>query len=348
MDTISSHGIKALLDEGLLPMSSLNAKSVEGAEDATDKLIPWLKKYVADPDVEEGFKIVLCRDAKAGEMEIGSFTFALGQSEDEVVGEIIDDAEEDALRYLGKIKYSVKIPGRKAKVIFALRVNSDIDDSSSFEEFDEELPNARGIVGQTMRHSEVFAKEMVKAATGDRNMTQEMIRELRDENIQLKRQWFEGQKLIEELRSLQFQRDMEIEKFRRTEHMKEEGLKLLKLLGPNLVNKFLGGGAAAAAEMGGRSPAELMVQGLLESLDDDQKKKMLEILNPLQVSTLMELHQYGEERKAKEAEMQAQAQAAVGPHFRGGQAPSPPPSPFAAPYTFNQPPGSPPPSPPSR
>jgi hypothetical protein len=129
--------------------------------------------------------------------------------------------------------------------------------------------------------------EKSELETGDRNMTQEMIRELRDENTQLKRQSFEAQKLIEEFRSFQFQRDMDIEKFRHLEHMKEEGLKLLKPLGPNLVNKFLGRGAAIAAEMGGRSPADLMAQGLLESLDDDQKK-MLEILNPLQVTSMSE------------------------------------------------------------
>src|SRR5262245_3974254 len=143
------------------PPDVSDAEYVEDEDEASEKVLKWLKPYADDPDVEEGFKLRLYRDLKGGgENELATYSWEIDKREtaEEIVEQIMEDATNAALRYKGKTKYVVKVVGTSKGVRFSLTVpaeefeDADID----FEDFDGESPTTKGAFGQAMRHTEVF------------------------------------------------------------------------------------------------------------------------------------------------------------------------------------------------
>lgn len=322
-----------------------DGRYLEGAEKAEDRLLVWLNKFATDEDIEEGFKIGLYRDYKGGELDVGIYQYSIGGGEtvEEIVSQIMEDATESAFKYRGRTNYIVKIQGKpKHKLTFPLRVPTEFEGGlSSFDDFDEEMPTAKGIVGQTMRHSEVFAKEMVKSATGNQNMLQDIIRDQRDEIMRLRQHQIESIKVFEELNSMKWARDMEIKEREDGNRMKEEGLKVLKQVGDVVAMKFLGPGVMQGPDGHPTQPTpfEKLVENFFSSLQSKPEKmqRIAEVLEPMDLYTISEIAKAIEERKKREKEMEDAATQA--------NRPSPPsPGGFASPQTpgggpggFNQP-----------
>lgn len=317
-----------------------DAHIVEGGEDARIKLAHALQKLTKRGAEGEGsLEIVLAQVAKMGEMTVQEFTYDFDSSVEELVQEIVDAAEEDAAAHHGRVKYAVRVKNPSLRTIFTLHRPLIEDDDDDFEDLDE-LPNRRGLIQQQMRHTEVFAKEMISSSKTDRSFMYNMIKDLQQENQQLKKQWFEGQSIIENLRNMQFARDLEIEKLRKAEQRKDQVAGMLLQTGPMIAAKLLGGGAGAAAQtstemLGQRTPLESMVEGFLASIEQNPEKlqKLAQILDPVDLANLQGIHKYMAERREKEEEMrQAHAQAQQ-PSTQTNGTNGQPPYPGYTPYT---------------
>lgn len=274
------------------PATVQDANYVESDRARAD-LTEWLRKQTG-AETEEGFRLTCFADSKNGQREIGTYAWSVDETIDKVAEEIIEDCEEDCLRFRGKLRYSVIIlstVGRQKKCNFTLRTPTNMDAEPDFDNFDDEMPDARGIIGQTQRHTEVFAREMVQSARGARTELREIISELRTENASLKRDWFEQKRLYEELVSMQFARDREIKKDLKSDERKDEAIKSLKQILPFIANKVLGQGQQVM-DPGPLSPSELMLANLLDSLDGEQQIKFAEFaqtLNPVQQAIVVDL-----------------------------------------------------------
>jgi hypothetical protein len=314
------------------------ARIIEGGEEARQKLLGRLKKIFSGADApSEEVEITLVQVAKMGEMAIHEFPYDGDGSLEDLVGEIIDEAEDDAAQHArGKVKYAMRIKSLGERTVFTLNIPSLDDDDDDYEDIDE-LPNRRGLIQQQMRHTEVLLKEAVSGGKADRSMLYGMIRDLQAENALLKKQWFEGQAIIENLRNMQFARDLEIEKLRKSEARKDQVAGMLLQTGPVLAAKLLGGGSGQADstptdQLGQRTPLEQMVEAFFMSLEQNPTalQKIAEGLDQGQLINLSNIHRYIAERREREAQIKAQQAAQQQPK------PSAPPySPYTStgPYT---------------
>lgn len=291
------------------------ARIIEGGEAARIKLRAKLVKIFSGADAPDSeVTLSLVQVAKMGEMQIHDFPYEDGSIE-ELVKEIVDEAEEDAVQHArGKVKYAVRIKELGLREIFTLNIPAIDDDEDDYEDLDE-LPNRRGLIQQQMRHNEVILKEAVSVGKSDRSMLYNMIRDLQAENALLKRQWFEGQAIIENLRNMQFARDLEIEKLRKSEQRKDQVAGMLLQTGPVLAANLLGGGAGQAKQtsneqLGNRTPLEAMVEALISSLEQKPGKlqQIASLLDQGEMINLGSIHRYVAERREKEEEMKKQAQ----------------------------------------
>jgi hypothetical protein len=313
-----------------------DARIIEGGEEARVKLTAALRKFVEGPDTDGDIEITLYQAAKMGEMAIREFIYDFDGGLDELVKEIINEAEDDAESHRGKVKYAVRVKGRPFRTIFTLHVPTveSLDDDDDVDE----LPNRRGLIAQQMKHNEIFAKEMLAGSRTDRTFMYNMIRDLQQENQQLKKQWFEGQAIIENLRNMQFARDLELQKLQKSEERKDKVATMLMQTGPMLASRLLGGGTQAAvqaeeagAPAGNRTPLEAMLEGLFSSLEQKPEKlqQIANLLDPVELANLAEIHRYIAERREKEEELKQSAQQEPS----NGVAPMPP-----RPYTPYVPP----------
>jgi len=292
-----------------------DARIIEGGEDARVKLTHVLQKLISGPDAGDSLEIVLAQCAKMGELTLHEFKFDYDGGLDDLVKEIVDEAESDAEQHRGKVKYAVRVKNKGLRTVFTLNIPYLEDDDEDFEDIDE-LPNRRGLIQQQMRHTEIFAKEMISSSKSDRSMLYNMVRDLTQENQQLKKQWFEGQALIENLRNMSFARDLEIQKLQKAEQRKDQVAGMLLQTGPMLAARLLGGGAQQAQDtpkshLGQRTPLEAMLEGLFASLEQKPEKlqRIAAELDPAELANLAEIHRYIAERREKEAEIRQASQA---------------------------------------
>jgi hypothetical protein len=276
------------------PADIQDANYVESDRARID-LTNWLSKHTGT-ETEEGFEMLCTVDSKTGAREIGTFRWDLDETIDKVAEEIIDDCEKDCLRFRGKMKYTVQIlstTGRAKKCTFSMHTPSDMEEGGNFDSFDNESPDIQGGYGQALRHTEVFAREMVGLAKCSTKDLKEQLAESRAECRELKRDWFEQKRLYEDMLNMQFARDREIKKDIKSEERKEEAMKAFKQILPFIANKVLGQGQQVM-DPGPMSPSELQLASLLESLDGDQQMKFMEFaqtLNPVQQAIFADLQQ---------------------------------------------------------
>jgi hypothetical protein len=314
-----------------------DAQMIEGGHDARVKLKGVFERLLSGADASsEPIEVTLYQVAKSGELSINNMSYDFDGSIDEFIKEIVDEAENDAIEHRGKVKYAVRVKGKQLRSVFVLKIPDIEDDDDDFEDLDE-LPNRRGLIQQQMRHTEVFAKEMIASTKNDRTFMYNMIRDLQQENQALKRQWFEGQAIIENLRNMQFARDMEVEKIRKAENRKDQMAGGLLQMAGQIGTKLLGGGAAQAEQtplerLGQRTPLEGMVEQLFASLEQKQGtlEKIAQVLDPAELANLAGIHQYIAERREKEEEMK-RAQTQGGTPGANGQSTHYPYPPYTAP-----------------
>lgn len=292
-------------------MTTKDGKIVEGGQEAHFKVLAFLEDIKKSPDTEGDFVVQLVQLSKSGEMNVAEFEYDYQEPLDKFVDEIIEEATEDAFNYGGKTKYAVRVEGKKKRCGFALVVPEmgDDEEDSDIEDFDD-LPNRKGIMTQQMRHNEVFLKQMLSTHKREAESLRQVIKEQAAELKQHRANWFEQQKVTSELMDMSFARRMEIAKLESSEKRKDKVADVLMQAGPMVVSKLLGGGQQAAVEMmGARSPMEQMLEALFKSLQPEQLQKLSEVLDPMQLATLGEMHRFFLERQEKEEELRQQQQS---------------------------------------
>lgn len=244
------------------------ATFVIGATEARKKVLPWLKRYLEGPDRPKRSVNLVLRTLGAKGKEsadpIDTQLYDFADPLEQVAEEIVDLAEEDALECTGRVKYALRIEGHAAagRCSFSLKREARLDDDDE-EDFDDageidEDTSARGRNHQQMRHNEVLVKEVVGMSREARKEHKGELEELRarvkERDEQLFAQGKEMIKLYEDLRSLQWMRDREIQKMESEERKSEQLMKTLMRVAPVL----------AAAVFGGAN-ADTIVQSLLKA-----------------------------------------------------------------------------------
>jgi hypothetical protein len=288
-----------------------DARFIEGGDEAGVKLMVWLEKKAKSTETEGDLEIHLLQKAKTGEMSVDKFFYSLDESLEETVEQIIEAAERDAESNRHKTRYCVRIKDHSQFFSFTLNIPPiDIDDEDDFEL--DELPNKKGMLGLFMRHNEVFAKEMLTSARLGRNDILAENRDLRQENAQLRRLYNDQTKIFEELRNMQFARDLKIKEFQKGEDRKDKATEIFFKAAPLIASKLLGGeqGAQFAAEVGAGSPIEQMVDGFIQSLESNPEKlqKIITVLDPVDLAVFHEIHKRIQEKRAFEAQQAEQQQ----------------------------------------
>lgn len=320
-------------------MAIEDAQFVEGGDVAREKLTNFFRKFVG-PDLEQGFKVVLTHHTKTSEDELADFQFELGDDVAELVDEIVDAADTEAkdMRFRGTIRLSARITGigKLARCTFSLKghvprmTDSELEEKD-IEEYDEEMPNARGLVAQTQKHLEAMTKLTLGTVERGQSRLERENDKLRSELAAERKRTAENMRLYEELQQMQFARGLEIKKFEAEEERNDKMMEMGAAMIPPLLNRFMGGGAAAAqASEGVRQPIEQMLDGFLSSLEENQLQAIGSVLKPDQMLIVYEMKNYVDQRRQAEEAMRAQQAAQQGQQPSSPHPPPPPASPNPA------------------
>lgn len=305
-----------------------DAFACTGGPEARQKVLEFLTKVAEGLETEGELQVTLAQVAKGGAMDVTEEIYDFSDTLDKFVEDLIDAAERDAMDIgKGRIKYSIRVAGKNARCTFALKVPEREDED--VEDLDE-LPNKKGLIAQQMQHNEVFAKLVVSQTRDSVDVLREMLREVRAENLQLKRREAEAIKMLEELRSMQFARDLEVMKIHKSEQRKDQVAGILMQGAPILISKLMSGGGPLAGAMGqgssppagasatpppstpGKAPRtelELMLEGFLKTFTQEQLIQIANsgLLSPMQFGAFREILMYVLARD--EAEKAAEAKA---------------------------------------
>src|SRR5271156_6647613 len=146
-----------------------DAEFIEGLPKAEEKLTLFFRK-ICGPDREQGFRCVLLLDSKSGEKQIGDYQWELGDDIETLVSDLLDKAREEAESRPGVRRFAAKIPseGRLVRATFQLKykpskIGDDDLDDEDLEDYEDQLPTARGQIGQAQQHAQVALKLMLSA-----------------------------------------------------------------------------------------------------------------------------------------------------------------------------------------
>lgn len=214
-------------------------------------------------------------------------TFSPDGSTFEISEAMIEDAEG-----LGGIqKYVIKAYHGKRKTPQVKRVSVDARADNVDDDFSEPA-NAKGLVSQLMRHNEAATRLALGGAHENQKMLLSTIRELREENAQLRQERKEYLAEREELHTKKHERELEVKLVESQEKRKDEVMGELKLLLPVVAQKLgfraLGPGGAAASDADAVA-AMATIRKLVESITPEQMANIAGTLKPAQLAAFMTL-----------------------------------------------------------
>ncbi len=209
--------------------------------------------------------------------------FEVGNA-DNLVSDIVRQAQEYADSFgQGTHRFVLRTEqylGGKAK--HAFRIQSE--DSEESEAGGSDAPNMTGLLAQVLRHNEVLLRTHLQGSTA---MVATLARRLGDNEEYVAKLLSERNRQFDELeeaRSKQTDRDLELMKLTNSESRKEAGFQKLLQLAPAVVNRLAGKSLIPEKQ----TPLELMISDLAKSLSPDQVQTIASVLNPQQQITLME------------------------------------------------------------
>lgn len=275
--------------------TSHEANAIEGIDAAGEKLLEWLTDILKSADTKEALDFKLCRNTKGGQIKVEGYDWDLGGETPEQMCELIlDDADEETREYSGKVHFRVEtvVNHVTKRCGFVLQVIKELDEDGDPSDDIGEMPNARGLLAQQMRHHEVLTREVITIARGTREDDRRALREEREQNEVLRGRIADYERQFQEMKETKLKYDIMVDEYQRDQERKDDLVKGLKLVLPLAANKLLGGGAAGAdvaAKIAGTTPADAQMDGFFESLTDEQKQAILATLNPVQQAALFEV-----------------------------------------------------------
>lgn len=150
--------------------------------------------------------------------------------------------------------------------------------------YDSEPATSEGLAGQAMRHTEAMARMLIQSVGPTVNALQKTIDRLSARSEKLEARQLETIELIEELQTERHHREIAAAKADAQNKLMGELGTELKLLAPAIVNRLAGKNVIPLRE----DPTVLAWRRLFESLNDEQRAKMLELLDDKQKIALAE------------------------------------------------------------
>jgi hypothetical protein len=281
-----------------------------GLDEAREKVGEFIKKAVQGMEGEGELRVSLHQTTKSGDMEVYETVHAFDETLTELLDELFEAACLDAKEIgRGRIKYSVKAEGVKGRTTFSL-ILPERPVGGSEDDYDDidDLPNKRGLITQQMRHNEVFMKVAVNAQKESVETLKHMLREQTHRVAVLEKERMETFKAYEELLSMKQVRDIEYTRFQQSERRKDQVGSILMQGLPIVASKLLGGGAAQAKAMGAKAPLEMMLEGFLMTMNQEQLAKIAstDLLTAPQKAAFMEMIGFILERQAEEERLRTQ------------------------------------------
>lgn len=307
-----------------------DAHYVEGGEEARRDLSRWIAALKGSSEVERGFPLKLLQTAHGTTgTEVNSWECTLDMEPADMADTIVSCAEKDAEEFPGRVKYAVRtfIHGNPKRHVFTLlnvRPKITDEDDDELDDGAREPANIRGTLHQSMSLTKVFAQTTLKSATMGIDVLQETNRTLNARILTLEAKLEEKDRLIEDVRSLQWERDLAREQIKKKMEREEQGMKALMMGGGLIASKYLGvppqaiagmmGGGPMGAPPGPSAPPapahapsgpnpyqfqrlmalEMVVEGLLGSLMQKPEKMqaLVGVLEPMELAALQEIHAY--------------------------------------------------------
>lgn len=284
-----------------------DAVSVEGMEEARNRIREWLKSTLKGNEFEGDIPLELCNVGSGAEV-VYTTEWDITEPVESVIDELMEHAEEDALAVgRGSVRFKVVVEGMKkaGRAAFTLLVpnNGDID-SDDIEDI-EEAASRKGLMTQLMRHQEKVMKVGLGGAAKAQDTLSKQLDTANKRIQDLEARYMENVKTYEELLSGKHLRDLELRKLDNSERRNEQVAGMLLQGMPLLLNKFLAGKpqqAPAGLPSGAPAPAgkpfaeevtplEHMLEGFLMSFTQDQLQTIMRanLFTPPQLMTFMEI-----------------------------------------------------------
>lgn len=207
-------------------------------------------------------------------------------------------AVDDANGLGGIQKYSLGVCfGGKKKPLEKCRFRVRAPDDEEFpDDIGSEVANAKGLVTQAMRHTEGVMRTSIGGTQDIIRHYQKMVETSTADAERLRERLAEMYEAHEEILSMQTEREIDRMRAQKREDRIDEGIQVLKLLGPTIINKLAGKKILEEKE----TPESYQMRQFMESLDPKQMEQLSEVLKPAQLGVVLQLaDKYLDEDKDK-------------------------------------------------
>lgn len=266
----------------------------------------WLRQQVLIEDEDKGrCKKIVVRHVVSNKMGSELITVPVPKKEidqawfDETIATVENGISDDA-EGLGGVQTYVILPyhantATKPSSRFTIReATASVDDP---EEMDSEPPTAKGMLAQSMRHTEAAIRmsmmsmgQIVTTLRHTNAKQAELIEKLVAEKMA-------NLEMMEDLKSQKLEREILTRREESKEKMKVEIMDKVSTLVPVLVNRIAG----KSLLPGKTTPMEGMIKGLVESIEPGQLESLQSVLKPTQLVALMEIFQSLQPEEKKDA-----------------------------------------------
>jgi hypothetical protein len=251
----------------------VDADFIAGAEEAREKVERFIaEKIVHNQEIEGDVHLSLAQLGAGSSMSIQSWLFCQGDEAGAMAASVVDAAIEDGGAVgNGKTKYQLTINGHTGRCAFTIEYRPTSEDDL------DEVPNAKGIVAQTLKHNETLHKLVVDMVRTTNHDHREQRKDYLDEIKNLRGGQIETIQTLAALYDAKHARDVETKKIEKSENRKDEVAGFLMQGIPHIVNKLVGGSAGGPPVIQPTStPLEQMLHGLLSTFTQEQLQAMVQ------------------------------------------------------------------------
>lgn len=255
----------------------------------------WLRPYVFPADITKGTRPTALEvyHVNVNDKQAPVHTFSLEDMDEGGLADVVDAVDQalttDAGGLSGLQRYMlvcVAGEGDEQRMLGRLpvRYRGQAADDDADDTVSSEPANARGLLAQSQRHTEAFARMAISQTATIAGVQERMIARLAEMNERLTEKHVEVLQLVEELSSEKHTRAIETTREEGKQATRQIFAKQMMPMLATLVRKYTGGSPAGAL------PAEVVqVKTLFESLTEEQQVQLQSILTPAQVIAVVDL-----------------------------------------------------------
>lgn len=268
-----------------------DATSLEGADAALEKIRDYLEKLLRGGEHEEALYVLLFHERGGTETELGSYAIGYDETLEDAAAEVLEDASDHAESHRGRSKYLLKVKDRKKGPVcrWSLLVQSGVE-PIDLDNYDQEPATPTGFLSQMQRHDEVKTQLFLQGVQQTQGTMTSIVEDLRSQLAQEREENKNMRKEREELRSMQFARDMEVEKFKADEKRRAQVLEALTTAGMMFLQHWAATQGHAATLAG--------LKEVLGGMTAEQQAALQGVLSPAQQQQFAQVFQAAQKVEA--------------------------------------------------